>query len=121
MNFSVIDIIRITGAEVVQRGAADILQAIAIDSRTFPSSAWFVAIKGPHFDGHDFLAEAIAKGSTGVIVDSDVSLPATGDRRPATAVWCLKVSDTVTALGAIAKRWRAEFARVPCIAITGSN
>ena len=82
MNFSVIDIIRITGAEVVQRGAADILQAIAIDSRTFPSSAWFVAIKGPHFDGHDFLAEAIAKGSTGVIVDSDVSLPATGDRRP---------------------------------------
>ena len=46
---------------------------------------------------------------------------ATGDRRPATAVWCLKVSDTVTALGAIAKRWRAEFARVPCIAITGSN
>ena len=32
--------------------------AVSTDSRTLPSSALFVALRGENFDGHDFLQKA---------------------------------------------------------------
>ncbi|MBI4367237.1 MAG: UDP-N-acetylmuramoyl-tripeptide--D-alanyl-D-alanine ligase [Deltaproteobacteria bacterium] len=118
MDLTVSEVIQATGARLAQRGASDRVRAIAIDSRTFPdhrtvADNWFVAIRGPHFDGHDFVPDAAAKGAAGVIVSRAVPAPA--------GVTVLVVADTVTALGAIAARWRAAFARVPCVAVTGSN
>jgi UDP-N-acetylmuramyl pentapeptide synthase len=47
---------RVTGA-----GAQPILTSVSIDSRTLEPGALFVAIRGPRFDGHDFLAAAHAE------------------------------------------------------------
>ncbi|MGE4169471.1 MAG: UDP-N-acetylmuramoyl-tripeptide--D-alanyl-D-alanine ligase [Candidatus Margulisiibacteriota bacterium] len=43
--------------------------AISIDSRTLKPGDVFIPIKGPSFDGHDFIPEAIKKGATILDVD----------------------------------------------------
>ncbi|MEM6783923.1 MAG: UDP-N-acetylmuramoyl-tripeptide--D-alanyl-D-alanine ligase [Bacteroidota bacterium] len=45
------------------------------DTRTIEPGDTFVAIRGETFDGHDFVAQAIAKGATAVIVERDVVVP----------------------------------------------
>ena len=45
----------------------ELLPPISIDSRTISAGDCFIAILGASFDGHDFIDEAIAKGSRVVI------------------------------------------------------
>ena len=53
----------------VADGAKDWAAAgVSIDSRTVASGDLFVAIAGPHFDGHDFAAAALAAGAAAAIV-----------------------------------------------------
>ena len=41
--------------------------SVVDDSRKVTKDCLFVAIKGAHFDAHDFLAEVIKKGAVGVV------------------------------------------------------
>jgi UDP-N-acetylmuramoyl-tripeptide--D-alanyl-D-alanine ligase len=83
------------------------------DSRTVQPGDLFVALEGPSFDGHDFLAAAAAQGATGAVVRR---VPA---GRPADLP-LFPVTDTVEALGALAHYRRLRLsARV--VAITGSS
>lgn len=84
--------------------------AVSTDSRTLLERDLYVALKGPRFDGHDFIAQALEKGAVAVMV----SLP----QRP--EIPQLQVSDTRLGLGRLAAIWRDYF-YVPLIAITGSN
>jgi len=83
---------------------------VSIDSREIQPGELFVAIKGEHFDGHEFIEQAKEKGAVAVLVSktTTVDLPQ------------LRVDDTIIALGLIAKFWREQF-KIPLIAITGSN
>jgi len=94
---------RLLGADVT-------FDRVGSDSRNIEAGQLFVALKGEHFDGNAFAAEAINKGAAAVMV-SDVATTA----RPA-----LLVRDTRLALGELAKYWRNKFS-APLIAITGSN
>ena len=94
---------RLLGADVA-------FDRVGSDSRNVEARQLFVALKGEHFDGHTFAAEAINKGAAAVMV-SDAATAA----RPA-----LLVRDTRLALGELAKYWRSKFS-APLIAITGSN
>lgn len=80
------------------------------DSRTLERGEIFVAIEGPHFDGHDHLAAAAARGAAAALVSREVETP----------LPCVRVDDTIAALGRFAARERESFAG-PVIAITGSN
>ncbi|HBN22282.1 MAG TPA: UDP-N-acetylmuramoylalanyl-D-glutamyl-2, 6-diaminopimelate--D-alanyl-D-alanine ligase, partial [Holosporales bacterium] len=42
---------------------------VLIDSRDIRGGELFVAIKGPKFDGHDYVAQALDKGAAGALVD----------------------------------------------------
>ena len=62
----------VTLSEMVQWTAADpvgslqpdrALQAVATDSRSIDEGALFVALRGEHFDGHDFVEDAFARGA----------------------------------------------------------
>ena len=86
-----------------------ILQGVSTDTRTLQTGQLFVALRGPHFDGHDYLAEAKAKGAAACMVEKPVA------NCPA-----LIVSDTRLALGKLARAWRRHFA-IPLLAVTGSN
>ena len=82
---------------------------VTTDTRKLAPGALFVAIRGEHFDGNDFLAEAAARGAAGALV----STPAAVDL-PQVAV-----DDTRRAFGLMAQAWRENFA-IPVIAVTGS-
>ena len=84
---------------------------LSLDSRRIAPGEAFLAIHGPHYDAHDFLAQAVAQGAACLIV-SRVTEPLL---RAATIL----VQDTVQALGSIAAAHRNRF-ELPVIAITGS-
>ncbi len=83
------------------------------DTRKIEKGSLFIAIKGPNFDGHDFVGEAAKKGAAGAIVSRDLPSP-----KPGFTV--ILVNNTVKALGGIAKFHRSRF-DIPVIALTGSN
>ncbi len=85
---------------------------VSIDSRRIEAGDLFVALEGPRFDGHDFVAAAFERGASAAVVSR---LPdGVGADRPT-----LLVGDTFAALNDLARaaRGRSE-ARV--IAVTGS-
>ena len=86
---------------------------MSIDSRTTANGDFFIAIRGERFDGHAFVADAIAKGAAGVVVER-AGLPAA-----AGTTVVIEVGDTTAALQDVARFvQRASGARI--VAITGS-
>jgi UDP-N-acetylmuramoyl-tripeptide--D-alanyl-D-alanine ligase len=83
---------------------------VATDTRNLHPGDLFVALVGPRFDGHNFLADAIGAGAVGALVSQRVE----------TTLPCVQVADTRLALGQLAGFWRGQF-KVPVIAVTGSN
>ncbi len=111
-----IDADLIAGAD--QGAHAPSLDAICVDTRQpVDQDALFVALQGPHFDGHDFVDQAFQRGAAAAIVDR---------RAPQWNPWLddgralLVVDDTLQALQAMAAHWRHSF-DIPVVAITGSN
>lgn len=83
---------------------------ISTDSRRLPVGALFVALTGPNFDGHDFVAAARERGACAALVSRPVVDPLPQ----------IRVADARLALGQLAAAWRSRFRR-PLIALTGSN
>lgn len=86
-------------------------RTISTDSRNVPSGSLFFALKGEHFDGNRYAAEAIKKGAAWAIVD-DPGLK-NGDR-------FFYVQDVLIALQELAMMHRARI-KATVIGITGSN
>ncbi len=91
-------------------GPDAMFSSVGTDSRNITKGQLFVALKGDHFDGHDYAELAITQGAAAVLVSHHMS-----GVEPA-----LMVSDTCLALGQLATYWRNQFA-IPVVAITGSN
>lgn len=85
------------------------------DSRAVEVGGLFVALRGEHFDGHGFVADAIAQGAAAAMVDETWVAA-----NPASDLPLLVVGDTRLALGLLAAAWRSRFT-IPLIAVTGSN
>jgi UDP-N-acetylmuramoyl-tripeptide--D-alanyl-D-alanine ligase len=86
------------------------VDGFAIDSRKIKAGDLFVALKGERVDGHDYLADAKARGAAAALVEHrvDIDLPQ------------VQVENGELALGDLASAVRAQRnARV--IGITGSN
>ena len=114
MTWSLDDVVRATGAEVWQRGAAVAFEGVATDTRTLTGGELFVALRGPRYDAHHFAAEGAAAGARGLLVERALEV----DSRP--GVTMLLVPDTLRALQDLAAARRR--ATRPCVlAITGSN
>ena len=83
------------------------------DTRTIEQGDLFVALVGERFDAHDFLADAVAKGATGLVVSR-------GDRARNLGVPVFEVGDTLVALGALATFYRRACNR-PVVGVVGTN
>ena len=83
---------------------------VSADSRTVQKGDCFFALPGENFDGHDYVADAFAKGAAGAVVSKDSKL--TGDN-------LLRVDDTIKALGDFATEYRQQRG-FEVVAITGS-
>jgi len=96
--------------------AAELIPSgISTDSRRIAPGELFFALRGPNFDGHSFVPEAIGKGAIGAVVE-DGWVPR---RRDAGGV-LISVADTLRALGDLAAYYRRRFS-LPVIAVTGTN
>ncbi|ANC83462.1 UDP-N-acetylmuramoyl-tripeptide--D-alanyl-D-alanine ligase [Pseudomonas putida] len=84
---------------------------VSIDSRSVSAGQLFVALAGPRFDGHDYLADVKAKGAVAALVEREV----VGVDLPQ-----LLVKDCRVALGQLGALNRAAFDK-PVVAITGSS
>jgi UDP-N-acetylmuramoyl-tripeptide--D-alanyl-D-alanine ligase len=90
---------------------------VSTDTRTLKPGDLFVALSGERFDGHDFIPAALSAGAAALLVRSD---RATARPAGADAVPVIAVSDTVRALGDLARAYRRLF-NVTVLGITGSN
>ena len=54
------------------RGDDAVARSVVTDSRQATSGALFVALRGEHADGHDFVGDAYARGAVGAIVSTAV-------------------------------------------------
>ena len=85
------------------------VKGISTDTRTIEGGELFLALKGPNFDGHDFIKVVLEKGAVACLVEDEVE---SGN--------VVITKDTHQALGLLAKAWRKEFKKT-VFAITGSN
>ena len=91
------------GSDVTFRGATN-------DTRKLSPGALYVALRGEHFDGHDFVAAARQTGAAAALVEQRTEDP----------IPQIVVENTRLALGALAAAWRKRFVG-PLVAVTGSN
>jgi len=121
--------------EAITRNAVRIVNATAliteaaIDSRLVIPGSLFVAIPGEKADGHDFIAEAFARGASFALIQKE--MPAsfrTLDLRDGLSVdptfdfnppLCLRVDNSIAALQQIAHFWRRKL-NLRVIGVTGS-
>ncbi|WP_415844213.1 UDP-N-acetylmuramoyl-tripeptide--D-alanyl-D-alanine ligase [Stutzerimonas zhaodongensis] len=96
-------------AELINNDAT--FDSVSTDSRAIEPGQLFVALTGPRFDGHAYLADVASKGAVAALVERhvpDVQMPQ------------LVVADSRIALGQLAALNRAAF-NGPVAAITGSS
>ena len=94
-------------------GSDRALRDVCTDTRTLQPGDLFVALSGEHFDAHDFLAAAVNAGAAAVVVND-------ASRTVGLGVPAFAVDDTLHALGALARFYRASWT-VPVVAVGGSN
>ena len=94
-------------------GAEAQIVRVTTDSRDVCPGDLFVAIKGPRFDGHAYVDQALAKGAVAAMVSD----PEVARRLDISA---MIVDDVRLGYGRLAAWWRSLFT-IPLVAITGSN
>ncbi len=102
------DVAAATGGRL--QGADAEFGRVIQDTRKLGKGQLFVAIKGEHFDGHEFLAQAEKLGAAGALVQKPSS----------SSLSQVVVADTRKALGAYAAHWRRQFT-LPLVGVTGSS
>jgi UDP-N-acetylmuramoyl-tripeptide--D-alanyl-D-alanine ligase len=108
MRRALLDAAQALGGELVGENVP--YSAVSTDSRTLPAGALFVALRGPNFDGGEFVAAAAARGAAGAVVEKAVPV----------AVPQIIVPDALLALQQLGAAWRASF-DMPVVAVAGSN
>jgi len=104
-------LIEASGADVRGRERLPETAAISTDTRALAAGNLYVALRGEHFDGHAFVADALARGACGVVVRDAASVPE--------GAAALIVGDTLEAYHAFARCAR-ELLPARVVAVTGS-
>jgi UDP-N-acetylmuramoyl-tripeptide--D-alanyl-D-alanine ligase len=84
---------------------------VSTDTRTLRAGEIYLALRGPRFDGNEFLGRAAAAGAAAAVVDRAVAPP---------PLPLIEVADGQVALSQAAAGWRAKF-KSPLVGIAGSN
>ncbi len=112
--FSANEIAAATGGKLVRGDGSAHAAGVSTDTRTIEAGELFIALKGPNFDGADFLPQAVEKKAAGVVVEKGADVPG-GD-----AAFVVEVADALRALGDLAGAHRSRF-DIPVAGVTGSN
>ena len=109
--------------------ATTVITEAAVDSRQVIPGALFVAMRGEHTDGHDYIKDAFGRGASFALIEQEVSSDylvldlreALQDKLSISLAppLCLRVDNTLSALQQIARFWRRKL-DLRVIGITGS-
>lgn len=92
------------------------VSSLAIDSRQVDGKSVFIAIRGTHRDGHNYLSEVCHKGAVAVVVENTKLIPQ--NYRGAV----VKVEDTRKALNELCRQFYHDPAKnLFCVGVTGTN
>ena len=92
------------------QGADREYRNVSSDTRTLSGGDLFIALRGPRYNGNEFVGAALTAGAAGALVDSA--------QPPAIAQ--IVVKDTQAALEKAGSAWRAQFS-IPVVGVAGSN
>src|SRR2546428_2765051 len=103
------------------------VRGYSIDSRTINAGELFFAIKGPRFDGHEFVAQALQKGAAAAVVEEELrpspGPPAAASPSPSGRGQgggsIIRVTSTLEALPTLALKVRRRLG-MKIIGVTGS-
>ena len=73
MTFDLQEVARVVRAGGEARSV--IVTGWSVDTRTQNPGDVYFALRGPNFDGHDFVPRAIARGAAGVVVEHSAGMP----------------------------------------------
>ncbi|MDF1563828.1 MAG: UDP-N-acetylmuramoyl-L-alanyl-D-glutamate--2,6-diaminopimelate ligase [Deltaproteobacteria bacterium] len=111
---------RLAGAEGSVLAGLEIGK-VTTDSRAAGPGVGFFAVPGSQADGHDFLADALARGATLLALEREEAAPALSPDQ-AEGVAVLRVEDGRAALAEAAANLAGRPAeRLPLVGITGTN
>ncbi|MDR3203617.1 MAG: UDP-N-acetylmuramoyl-tripeptide--D-alanyl-D-alanine ligase [Deltaproteobacteria bacterium] len=102
---------QLTGAEGLKNSQLKV-KAVSTDSRLAGPGTLFVALKGPNFDGRDFVSQAIAKGALAAVVEK-------GEELKVDKSLIIETSCSLEALGLMARAVR-DLVKPTVVAVTGS-
>jgi UDP-N-acetylmuramoyl-tripeptide--D-alanyl-D-alanine ligase len=87
----------------------------SLDSRSLQPGQLFFALRGPRFDGHQFVGQALLGGAAGAVVEQAFAATAPAEWQPA----LVAVADTRSALQTLGRAVRRQWGK-RLIAVTGS-
>ncbi len=105
------ELLETTQADLIYKGQSTHFENICIDSRLAQPGFIFFCLKGSHFNGHDFIPEAVKNGAVAIVCSEAIN--------QIDGISILKVNDTIKALGKLARFNRLKY-QIPVIAVTGS-
>jgi UDP-N-acetylmuramoyl-tripeptide--D-alanyl-D-alanine ligase len=112
VELNILEVAQRIGAEVIG-SHSPVITGVSIDSRQIQRGDLFVPLPGERVDGHDFIAQAQAKGAVASLVER-------GRQGNFPGLTLLVVEDNLTALQQLAAYWRDQL-EVQVVAVTGSN
>lgn len=83
---------------------------VSIDTRTLKAGDVFVALRGPRFDGTEFVGAALERGAAGAVLE----------RAQPLEIAQIVVEDALLALQRAGRAWR-EACAIPLVGVAGSN
>ncbi len=95
--------------------AASIVTGVSTDTRTLTNGQLFLALRGPRFNGAEFVAAAASAGAVAAVIDASTAAAAASAGLP-----LIVVADVLAALQRAASAHRERFAGT-VIAVAGSN
>ncbi len=105
-----------TGGVITASGSGQPFRQVSTDSRSVATGDIFVALSGEMFNGHDFIEKAVERGAACLVVAENRAVSCG-------AAACVKVADTLRALGDLAG-WRRQALKLinnpVVVGITGS-
>ena len=113
-KLKVSELVKASGGRLIQGDLKKEISGISTDSRKIKKDELFIVLKGPRYDGQDFVQEALEKGACGALVVQSPKSKVQGQKI------LIEVKDTLKALGQIAKYYREKF-NLPVVAVTGST
>lgn len=113
-EFELSELLEATSGKLIHQGSLSRFCGIGTDSREELSGKVFVALRGERFDAHDFLERAVEAGASLLVVErlpEDFEVP--------DELGVVRVSDSLLALGALARVHRRRWAG-RLVAVVGS-